>query len=105
MFHREPPQQQYFDALNRGHAAEASQIWLRMSVEDREKFQRGEGITPRTSPEQAEAEVLRHQTDEARPHSAEGASPAVVQPGGATAGWLNLPPEALSTPPNPAPAR
>jgi hypothetical protein len=105
MFHREPPQQQFFDALSRGHAAEASQVWLKMSVEDRAKFQRGEGITPRTSPGQVEAEVLRHQADDSKPQSAAGGSPAVVQPGGPIGGWLNIPSQALGTPSNPAPAR
>ncbi len=105
IFHREPPQQQFFDALSRGHAAEASQIWLKMSVEDRAKFQRGEGITPRTSPEQLEAAILRHQTDDAKPRNAEGGSPTVAQPVGAAGGWLNLPSEALSNPPNPSQTR
>lgn len=105
LFHRETPQQQFFDALSSGHAAEASQIWLKMSVEDRAKFQRGEGITPRTSPGQVEAEVLRHQADDSRPRNAEGGSPAVPQPGGPIGGWLNLPPEALSNPSNPPPVR
>ncbi len=104
-FHREPPQQQFFDALSRGHAAEASQVWLKMSVEDRTKFQRGEGITPRTSPGQVEAEVLRHQADDAKPRSAEGGSPAMPPAGGPMGGWLNIPPEALGTPPNPPQAR
>jgi len=105
LFHREPPQQQFFDALSRGHAAEASQVWLKMSVEDRTKFQRGEGITSRTSPGQVEAELLRHQADDAKPRSAEGGSPAMPPAGGPMGGWLNIPPEALGTPPNPPQAR
>jgi len=104
-FHREPPpQQQFFDALSRGHAAEASQVWLKMSGDDRAKFQRGEGITPRTSPGQAEAEVLRHQRDDTKPQSAESGSTALPQASGPMGGWLNVPPEALETPSNPAPA-
>jgi len=105
MFHREPPQQQFFDALSRGHAAEASQVWLKMSVEDRAKFQRGEGITPRPSSGQVEAEVLRHQADDSKQRNAEGGSTTAPQAGGPIGGWLNIPAEALGNSPNSAPAR
>jgi hypothetical protein len=52
LFHRETPQQKLFDALNRGNAPAASQIWLSMSPEDRVKFSRGEGIAPAVPPDQ-----------------------------------------------------
>ena len=52
LFHRETPQQKLFDALNRGNAPAANQIWLNMSPEDRVKFSRGEGITPAVPPQQ-----------------------------------------------------
>jgi redox-sensitive bicupin YhaK (pirin superfamily) len=45
-FHRESPQQQYTEALMRGNSMQASQIWLKMSPDDRMKFARGEGISP-----------------------------------------------------------
>ncbi len=43
------PQQQFLDALNRGNSAQASQIWLGMTPDDRDKFRRGEGMTPAAS--------------------------------------------------------
>jgi len=46
------PQQQFLDALNRGNPAEASQIWLAMTPSDRDKFRRGEGVTPAVSSEE-----------------------------------------------------
>ena len=46
------PQQQFLDALNRGNPAEASQIWLTMTPDDRDKFRRGEGMTPAASSEE-----------------------------------------------------
>jgi hypothetical protein len=52
LFHHPTPQQQMFDALNRGNAAQASQLWLSMSEKDRLKFKRGEGIAPAVPPEQ-----------------------------------------------------
>jgi redox-sensitive bicupin YhaK (pirin superfamily) len=45
-FHKESPQQQYTEALMRGNSMQASQVWLKMSPEDRMKFARGEGISP-----------------------------------------------------------
>jgi redox-sensitive bicupin YhaK (pirin superfamily) len=49
--HEETPQQRFLDALNRGHSAEASQIWLNMSPEDRNKFRLGQGLTPAVPPQ------------------------------------------------------
>jgi redox-sensitive bicupin YhaK (pirin superfamily) len=46
LFHKESPQQQYTEALMRGNSMQASQVWLKMSPEDRMKFARGEGIKP-----------------------------------------------------------
>ena len=43
-FNRTPPQQEYFNALKIGNSAQASQIWLRMTPDQRAKFRRGEGI-------------------------------------------------------------
>jgi hypothetical protein len=53
LFHRETPQQKMLDALNRGNAAQASQIWHQMSQKDRMKFNRGEGLHPAVPPQQA----------------------------------------------------
>jgi hypothetical protein len=51
--HRETPQQQMIDALNRGNSVRATDIWLHMTLEDQSKFRRGEGIRPVVPPEQA----------------------------------------------------
>jgi hypothetical protein len=53
LFHRESPQQKMLDALNRGNAAQASQIWHQMSQKDRMKFNRGEGLHPAVPPKEA----------------------------------------------------
>jgi len=66
LFHRETPQQKLFDALNRGNAPAASQIWLSMSPEDRVKFSRGEGITPAVPPEQTVKMLTQMAPDEAQ---------------------------------------
>ena len=46
LFHKKSPQQEYTEALMRGNAMQASQMWLNMSPEDRMKFARGEGFAP-----------------------------------------------------------
>jgi hypothetical protein len=46
LFHKKSPQQEYTEALMRGNAMQASQVWLNMSPEDRIKFARGEGFKP-----------------------------------------------------------
>jgi redox-sensitive bicupin YhaK (pirin superfamily) len=46
LFHKKSPQQEYSEALMRGNAMQASQVWLNMSPEDRMKFARGEGFAP-----------------------------------------------------------
>ncbi|MGH7906543.1 MAG: hypothetical protein ACREP6_07920 [Candidatus Binataceae bacterium] len=42
--HGETPQQDFVQALRHGNSAQASEIWLKMSLEDRLKLQRGQGI-------------------------------------------------------------
>jgi hypothetical protein len=49
LFHKKSPQQEYTEAIMRGNAMQASQIWLNMSPEDRMKFARGEGFKPTES--------------------------------------------------------
>ncbi len=63
-FHHPTPQQQMFDALNRGNAAEASHIWLSMSPKDRMKFSRGEGLKPAVPPEQMVKMLSEMQPDD-----------------------------------------
>ncbi len=53
LFHHETPQQKMLDALNRGNAAQASQLWHQMSQEDRMKFNRGQGLHPAVPPQEA----------------------------------------------------
>lgn len=48
-FNRTPPQQEYFNALKIGNSAQASQLWLQMTPDQRAKFERGEGIRPSVS--------------------------------------------------------
>lgn len=63
--HRGPtPQQQYLEAIEHGHSAEASQIWLQMSPEDREKWARSEGVSPQESPDQVKKQVMQHYQSE-----------------------------------------
>jgi hypothetical protein len=50
--HDQTPQQKFLDALNRGNSAQASQLWLAMTPDDRNKFRRGEGLTPAMQPDQ-----------------------------------------------------
>jgi hypothetical protein len=89
LFHHPTPQQKLFDALNRGNAAEASQIWLGMSQKDRMKFNRGEGITPAVPPEQVVKKLTDMSPDEMQgevtitPPAAEGSLldlPKLAQP-------------------------
>ncbi len=53
------------EAIERGNAAQASQIWLKMSAEDRNKFARGEGIQPSVTPQQVQSGVAEHYAGQA----------------------------------------
>jgi hypothetical protein len=64
LFHKPTPQQQLFEALNRGEGVQASQLWLKMSQEDRVKFNRGEGITPAVPPQEAIKKLSEMEPDE-----------------------------------------
>ncbi|HEY6395293.1 MAG TPA: hypothetical protein VIX12_07720 [Candidatus Binataceae bacterium] len=57
---QDTPQQQFMNALNRGNGAEASQIWLQMSPDDRVKFSRSEGMAPQSSPDEIKKRVMEH---------------------------------------------
>jgi len=90
------PQQQFLDALNRGNSAQASQIWLGMTPDDRDKFRRGEGMTPAVSSDEV-TRLLNQQgvdTDQGQvtigPHTG--------------AGLLDLPAAAAPAPAAPAPS-
>ncbi len=97
-FNRGPSaQQQFFDALNRGDAVTANQIWFAMSPKDREKVMRGEGVGSRPSAEDIQAAIARHKPGDT--------SPIVIGPeGGSAAGvWKDLP-KLLGSSPIPTPA-
>jgi hypothetical protein len=99
--HRGPtPQQQYLDALNHGHSAEASQIWLTMSPEDRQKWARSEGVSPQVSPAEIKKQVMQHYQDEVGSEQEGDSGVTQIAPAGG-AGLGNLP--SLVAPVNPAP--
>jgi len=66
LFHRNKttPQQELFEALNRGDGPRATQLWLAMSPEDRVKFNRGQGITPAVPPQEAIKKLSEMEPDE-----------------------------------------
>jgi hypothetical protein len=90
-FDRTPPQQEYFNALKIGNSAQASQIWLQMSPDQRAKFERGEGIRPSTSPKSVQQAIDEHYYSE---QNDDGSAPKQVElsPGtGTGAGLQDLP--------------
>jgi len=89
------PQQQYLDALNHGHSAEASQIWLNMTPENREKWARGEGVSPQTSPGEIKQQIMQHYQDQTGGEQEGQSGVTQIQPA-AGAGLQNLP--ALAAP-------
>jgi hypothetical protein len=91
----ETPQQKFLDALNRGNSAQASQIWLTMTPEDRNRFRRGEGLTPAMPPDQV-AKVLNEQGV-----SGDAGSATIAPNSGAT--LLDLQKAAASAPPATSP--
>jgi hypothetical protein len=96
LFHRETPQQKLFDALNRGNAPAASQIWLTMSPEDRVKFGRGEGITPAVPPKQTVKMLTQMAPDEMQ-------GQITITPPGSGGSLLDLPALAAPQPGAPPP--
>ncbi len=48
-------------AVQRGNSAQASQLWLKMSADDRANFAHGIGFKPDTSTADLKAELERHQ--------------------------------------------
>jgi hypothetical protein len=90
-FNRTPPQQEYFNALKIGNSAQASQIWLQMSPDQRAQFERGEGIRPSTSPKSVQQAIDEHYYSE---QNDDGSAPKQVElaPGtGTGAGLQDLP--------------
>jgi hypothetical protein len=54
------PQEQYLHALSRGQSAQASQIWLNMSPQDRINWDTSQGISASASPDQIKSQVMKH---------------------------------------------
>jgi hypothetical protein len=63
-FNRTPPQQEYFDALKIGNSAQASQLWLQMTPDQRAKFERGEGIRPSVSHNDVQQAIDEHYAEQ-----------------------------------------
>ncbi|MFZ0657099.1 MAG: hypothetical protein WBE78_18935 [Candidatus Binataceae bacterium] len=99
--HSATPQQQYLDALNHGHSAEASQIWLNMSPEDRAKWARSEGVSPQVSPDEIKKQVMQHYQDQVGSEQEGDSGVTQIMPAGG-AGLQNLP--SIAAPPNSAPS-
>jgi hypothetical protein len=63
-FNRPSPQQEYFDALKTGNSAQASQLWLQLTPEQRAKFERGEGIRPSVSHNDVPQTINEHYAEQ-----------------------------------------
>jgi hypothetical protein len=61
LHHAESPQQQFMEAVERGNSAQASQIWLNMSGDDRASFAHSVGFKPQTSPADVMDDLERRQ--------------------------------------------
>jgi len=85
-FNRTTPQQKYFNALKAGNSAEASQLWLQMSPDQRAEFERGEGIQPNAVHNDVQQAIDEHYIEQ----EDDGAAPKQVRlvP---NAGLQNLP--------------
>lgn len=59
--HGESAPQKFLDALNRGNAAQASQMWLNMSADDREELSHNQGIKPALTQKAMESAIERQQ--------------------------------------------
>ncbi|MGA8058264.1 MAG: hypothetical protein WB999_08470 [Candidatus Binataceae bacterium] len=88
-FNRTPPQQEYFNALKNGNSAQASQLWLQMTPDQRAKFERGEDIRPSVSNKDVQQAIDEHYSEQ----DDDGSAPKHVNltPPGAGAGLQDLP--------------
>ncbi|HVB78635.1 MAG TPA: hypothetical protein VNE82_01650 [Candidatus Binataceae bacterium] len=104
-FNRTPPQQEYFNALKIGNSAQASQIWLQMTPDQRIKFERGEGLRPSASSKDVQQAIDEHYSEQ----DDDGAAPKHVEAAPGTGAGLQDLPSYLNTNgaagvPQPAPA-
>ncbi len=95
-------QQKFLEALNRGQAAQASQIWLRMTPEERVEFSHSEGIKPAADPEKVQEEVIKHFMLKSGEVTSDVGIEQVMPPAG---GSLQDIPRYLSQPSGAVPAR
>jgi hypothetical protein len=86
-FNRTPPQQEYFNALKIGNSAQASQLWLQMTPDQRAKFERGEGIRPSASNKDVQQAIDEHDSEQ----SDDGSAPKHVDLAPPGAGLQDLP--------------
>jgi hypothetical protein len=84
-----PPQQQYFNALKLGNAAQASQLWLHMTPEQRMEFERGQDIRPTVSPKEVQRAVIEHYA--AHAEDDDNSAPTQLQLAPQGGGLQNLP--------------
>jgi len=63
-FNRTPPQQEYLNALKMGNSAQASQLWLQMTPDQRAQFERGEGIRPGVSHNDVQQAIDEHYAEQ-----------------------------------------
>jgi hypothetical protein len=59
------PQQRFVEALQRGNAPEASQVWLHMTPQQRADFSHGVGMTPEVSQQSVKNVIIRHEMEQA----------------------------------------
>ena len=87
-FNRTSPQQEYFNALKIGNSAQASQLWLQMTPDERASFERGENIRPSVSPKDVQQEIDEHYAEQ----DDDGSAPKQLKPApGAGASLQDLP--------------
>ena len=92
-FNRTPPQQKYFNALKNGNSAQASELWLQMTPDQRSKFERGDGIRPSTSPQDVQHAIDDHYAEQDN----DGAAPKHVDVAPGTGAGLQDLPSYLNT--------
>ena len=79
----EPPQQQFMEALSRGNAAQANEIWRNMDAESRANWAHSEGMHPMVPPDEVKQQIIKQymkhagQGDESGDASVENAVPQI----------------------------
>jgi hypothetical protein len=89
LYNRMPPQQEYFNALKIGNSAQASQLWLQMTPDQRAKFERGEDIRPSVSNKDVQQAIDEHYAEQG--DDSDAPKHVNLAPLGAGAGLQDLP--------------